>query len=102
MLASLFMFHCIAVIQCWLQLKPTFGVDFFRWSYIQNLMLSEINFTDFYVSTTESLLHIIYFRQCKKMSANHYFNHIPMDNYKREILMAFMLELLLYVIGSLN
>ena len=36
------------------------------------------------------------------MSANIYFNHILMEDYKQERLQTFMLALLLYVICSLD
>ena len=65
--------------------------DFFHLSYIQNLILSEMNVANIYDSTTGSLLQTIEIHLCKEniqhsMSANPYFNNISIDNYKQEIL----------------
>ena len=70
-------------------------------------MLADMNVSNIYVSKTVSQLYIIYVSWCKINSQNYvsdkpYFNHILMNNYKREILTTFMLALLLYVIRSLN
>ena len=70
-------------------------------------MLDEMSVAGIYVSTTESLLQMIYFCQCGENSKHYmlshpYLNQISMGNYKREILLTFMLALLVYVIHSLN
>ena len=61
-------------------------------------MLSEMNVYDIYVSTTRSILHMIYISWCRKnsqhyMSANTDFNKMSMDNDKQEIFMTLMLAL---------
>ena len=64
-----------------------------------------MNVTDSYVSTSGSLLQMIYFSRYME-SIQHYtldnpfYNQISIENYKQEILTTFMLELLLYLIIS--
>ena len=70
-------------------------------------MLDEINFADIYVSITVSLLQQINICWCRNncqysMPAHPEFKNIPMENYKREILLTFMLADCLYVTHSLN
>ena len=70
-------------------------------------MLAEIIAVKIYVRTIGSMIYIIYFRRCRGnskhyMSANPYFNHISMDNYKPEIMPTFMLAFILYFLCSLN
>ena len=65
MLASIFMLHCISDIQSYLQRQPILNVSFFPWVSIRHSMLSEINVAGFFVSTTGSILCLIYIRLCK-------------------------------------
>ena len=63
-------------------------LTFFHWSYIQHLMLSEMNVANIYVNPVVYLLNMIYFRRCREnsqhyLSANPYLNHISMENYKQ-------------------
>ena len=77
----------IAKIQCQLLRQPTFDVRCFCWSYIQHLLLSEMNVAEIYGSTTGSPLQMIYICQYRgksqhSLSDNPDFNNISMENYK--------------------
>ena len=80
---------------------------FFHWSYTQHLVLSEMNVSNIYVSTNESLLQIIYILRCRgnnqhSMSTNTDFNNISIHNYKREVFLKFVLVLHVYVTHLFN